>query len=356
MTQFLLGFLLMTAYIPIIIGAAIPTGWVVLWMAVPLMIWKPEIPVLFNGWGMAFLVYAAMSWMWAPHGTLMLMKLLALGCVVVWASQQTSYRLLLIGLAAGLAVSDLIALVGGFHVYAFTGRAAGLFVNSNVFAETAGMLLVLLLLERLWWLVPVTVPGLMESSRSVMIGLVVASAVWGWPRIRTVALRNRWPAIGTIIGLFTIAGFWLNSLLQRDGGSSLAQRWAMWQDTLSGLVPWGHGIGSFQFLYPLYANHIDTLIERPVNAHNDLFQLTFELGIGVIPLLVVVYKLSRVNDDYRCALVFFLVIGSFGFPLFMPVSAFMAAIVAGRLAARGVELRSAGVLRRPALSGRLRTA
>lgn len=331
----LLGFLVAAAFVPMLTGAALPTGWVVIWAAAPVLMWNTTVPRdLFEGWGWLFLGYAALSWCWSAHGTLELLSLLSLAGVAVWASQH-DLRPVVIGLACGLLVSDVVALgqwLGTGLVPYNAGLPAGLFMNSDLFSEASVVVLVLLLIERLYVYIPFVLPGLLVSSRAVMLGLLL------------LVVRAMWPRHKVIVGVTCLLGSALVAYAAIYHSNSMEQRLDIWRDTLAGLTWFGHGVGSFQYLFPVHAAHVDTLMQRPVYAHSDLLQLTFDLGLGAVFPMLLLVSLLGVEDDYQSALVLLLALAAFGFPLHMPVTAFVGALVAGRLASVGLEYRNSWIV------------
>lgn len=333
------GFLIMIAFVPDIVGAVVPTNWSVMWLATPILLLKCQPEMTSIHWlGLAFLFYASLSLLWSPHGSYALLQLLALASVFVWASTIKDLRSLVIGLSIGLGVSAVIAILQYFDInlgiFKLTAKPSGLFVNSNIFAETSGMLLTLIMIYKLWWFIPVTMPGLLVSSRAVILGLGVTFLVWAWSKSKILAI-----SCAVFAGL-TVAHV--------DRFGSILLRFDVWKDTISGFTISGHGIGSFEYLFLLYS-HIDDNSIRFFNPHNDILQLIFELGAGAIPLFMAVAILLKVNDAHKYPLTFFIIIGLFGFPLSKPVTAFMAAIVAGYLASRRMAHSSIGYNSRPIL-------
>ncbi len=347
-----LGFAVMTAYIPGTIGGALPTGWVVLWLVMPLLLFdcNPELTFA-HWWGAAFLGCAALSLLWSPHGLLAMMQWLALGMVFVWASSLDDLRPVLKGLAAGLGVSALVFVAQwlGWHGVQSVEGPAGLFVNPNLLAEASALMLILLVSFKLWpWLV-VTVPGLATASRGALVALFVASMMWLWSQSRPAAVsvfvgillvgvlivKYPSPVSNRVVGAMTaesappagVAGTLATARME-----TVSQRFDLWRDMLNGMTWTGQGVGSFEYLYPKFAQRVDVFKVRPQHAHNDLLELMFEFGVGALPLLLLMTALLGVNDVERTILASFLAIAMFGFPLHVPVTGFIAAMVAGRLA------------------------
>lgn len=345
-----IGFLVMVAYVPGVTGAALPTGWMAMWLVMPFLLLFHEIPRLtvVHWLGLTTLAYAVLSLLWFPNGLWGLMKLAAMASVFVYASSLNDIRPVLRGLALGLGVSAVVAVfqsLGISVVYSADIKPAGLFINSNALAEASALLALLLVSARMWVWLPVTAPGLICSSRAVMLGLIVAVLAWVWDRSRKAAVALATisaVALGIIIAYFPFGN-----------QNSVNQRLDLWRDTIDGLTWRGWGIGSFDFLYPMFASHVNTMVGRPQFAHNDSLQLLFELGIGALPLLIMVLVLLGVKDDNRPAYACFLVISLFGFPTYLPVTGFLAALMAGRLSRAGSFIWNGGLDGRSAIRRRL---
>jgi hypothetical protein len=341
----LLGIAIMIAFIPSVVGAVVPTAWAVMWLAMPVYLFKCKIKMTTIHWlGLLFLSYASISLIWSPHGTYDLLQWFAIASVFVWSAELKDIKPIVVGLAIGLIASDVVAILQYFDVnlvFKFTHRPAGLFINSNIFAETSGMMLILILIYKLYWFIPVTIPGLMVSSRAVILGLSAAFLVWAWKQSKILAL--------------SISGIGVLIVSQIGLASSTSDHYWLLLDTLSGITLSGHGIGSFAYDYPLYAKHIDLLQIRYLEAHNDILQLIFELGIGAIPLFILIFKLLKVDDVRQCAYIFFIVTSAFAFPLHQPITAFIVALVAGQLVRNSLDYRFASYNSRSVLFNRLAT-
>jgi len=160
------------------------------------------------------------------------------------------------------------------------------------------------------------------------LGAALVVYVWKWRPLLAVHIA----ILGIGIGLAVIGG--------KGHADSLGQRLGLWQDTIYGLTFWGHGIGSYYLTFPEYAEHINTLVSRPENAHNDYLEYIYELGIGTIPLAYLVGIAWRGNSGpERYMLVGQLAISAFGFPIHMPMGQFMAALILGSCCGGWIPLR-----------------
>jgi hypothetical protein len=321
----IIAFGLMTI-IPGYTAGVVQTGWALILVVAPILLFWRQIEMTAVHWlGLATLIYAGVSLSWSPHGTWAFLQLCALASVFVWIQD---IRRVAIGLAAGLGVSAVLSvfqLYGIDPVYRGTMFPSGLFVNHDVFAEISATVLVLLLANRLWWWLPVCIPGLAIGSRAAIVGLTCAFLAWVWGKSKIAGA-----VLSVALGGLTIKA------VTSFSSSTIDQRLDIYRDAWGAATIWGHGIGSYEYLAPFYSvhNQLDALLHRAYFAHNDILQLIFELGIGAVPLIIAAFMLLMVKDNNRYVLICFGVIGLFAFPLHVPIEAFMAACVAGHLGKR----------------------
>lgn len=337
----ILAFLVMTAYIPNYIGYAIPTGWVVMLLgAVYYLYWGNSTQLtksqLIQNWSiLAFVFYAALSLIWSPNGYYIFSQLLAIVGIFI-VSSKLDIKLIIKGLVFGLIVSDLVMLsqIFGFkEILYVTLLPAGLFVNSNILAEVSTLILILLLINRMWWYSFACLPGLLVSSRATVLSLIGASVVWAWSKSKLITTA------------FITLGCLVFYIFSSHHDMSIDERLTIWRDTINGFTLFGHGIGSFEYLYPMYSSLNPAEMLRPNEAHNEFIQFYFELGIMIIlPIFTIIINW---NKEYAPWLVSFAIISCFGFPLHIPATAFMFAIVFGYIcnhsdifSIRNVNIRS----------------
>jgi hypothetical protein len=316
----ILSFLVMTIYVSRYIGSATNPAWAVMLLGAIWYMFKNSVPLtLIHVLALLFLSYAALSLMWSPNGYEAFTELLALFSIFMIAS-KFKIESVIKGLALGLLVSDLVFIAQMYRlvdIFNATLLPAGLFINSNILAEVTALILVLLLINKMWWYLPIILPGLLVSSRASLMGLIGALIVWAWYKSKVVASGL------TLIGL--LAFYFMSAHI--DVGT-VSQRLVLWSDTIRGITLFGHGIGSFQYLYPLYS-HLDLSQFRIEEVHNELLQYMFELGfIAVIPLIMMILVW---NKEYAPWLICFVIISCFGFPLHIAATAFMFATVMGYL-------------------------
>jgi len=320
---FFLGLLVAVAYIPGVVGASISTGWLLLLIICPILLFYCEFKI---GWGFAFICYATLSLLWTEILNIAwfhLLQLIVLGLVFVIGQNIKDLTAIFKGLALGLGVSAVVCLFQwyGFNlVYSLVNATAGLFINPNIFSEVSAIILVSLVVLKLYWWIPVTLPGLVIAhSRAAYVGLGIGLLFTVWK-------YNRYYAIG-LVGLISLIAV----VLYKGQFSliSVLERVDLWADTIQGFKFFGNGVGSYEVLFPYYATHIDTELARPRYAHNDLLQIIFEFGIGSILLLVAAFNVFKTRKAEVIIIITIGAISLFTYPLHIPVPAFIAFLVAG---------------------------
>jgi len=202
----------------------------------------------------------------------------------------------------------------------------GLFYNHFMASEAAAIVLAVIVGYRLWWLIPGILPTLALGARHSLIALGIAAGAGLWR-------YSRFAAMMAALGLFLFAF----ALMKGEGGHKMIlispdflQRVGVWIDTIPHIRPWGHGLGSFIANYPSFQTHSISLQLRFENAHNDYIQLLYELGLGGALLISIVAArmVTAMPSPAWYGLIVFLVEACFGFPLYEPVSAALAAVCA----------------------------
>ena len=235
----------------------------------------------------------------------------------------------------GIAISGALSIA---QFYGNTGVTqgsppSGLLMNRNYLAEIGVMCLVAMLVTRNYFLAALLLPAaLVPWSYGALVGGGCA-----------LAYRVRRPLIVAFIALAGILGigvviwnlwdvFWL---------SSWGSRLAIYLNTLAMIWdrPWGFGPGNFVNVYSLYHDVIhETGLQayrfnvRPRTVHNDFLTIAVETGIVGVVLLGLFIKNVLSANPLTLVVVCFLGAGLFGFPLFHPDTAFLAALVAGHVA------------------------
>ncbi len=248
---------------------------------------------------------------------------------LIFCAAPLTLRQVYAAMAIGLTINSGVAIaqVYGWDFLSQANVPAGLFFNRNFGGEIAAMVLTGVIASRLWWAIPGILPTLVLSHcRGAWLALGVAGIVLIWQYNRLAAASVG--AVSAAAG----ATYWL-------GGSSIEQRFAVWRDTWDGVTFWGRGIGAFFTTFPEHSTRLDPLVFRPSTAHADLINLTYELGPGVLLLIgLLVYCLRAPLRAEHYVLIVFLTEGLVGFPLYLPATAFLAALVLGSLCRDRPEL------------------
>lgn len=313
-----LAFFICVVYIPGAVNSATALRWALMAVGAPLilMILTNRIPNPLGGDGLIAVGIMFISILWCPdwmagadqlvHLTI-LVSVFSLGAAVrnplpVWK-----------GLSVGMTISALIAIP---QLYGWQGihqnvEPAGLFENKNMLGEAALAALIPLVFYRIhWlWLAGPAVGVALAGSKGVYAGFIIAMAAAVWP-------RNRGIAAVSIAGMLLVGMLLANHL-------SFTARLELWIWSAKDMTWLGNGIASYQVNYPV--------TEFP---HSELVQVFYEYGLlASVPVAVLIKVLRGPHEAERAVLLAILTVGLFSFPLHLPVTGFVAAFAAGRLAA-----------------------
>lgn len=183
---------------------------------------------------------------------------------------------------------------------------AGLFANKNILGEAACLALIASLIYRQWLASVMILPALLlTTTRAAWLGASIGLLF---------ILPVRWRLSALAIAPFPVLLIWWLGYLNE---ATLLQRLALWQDAVQNLSWLGNG--SYDY---------STVTYRDPHLHNDWLQLVYELGVvGLIPLAAILA--ANRNPQAVPFVAALLVIGSFGFPLQMPATAWFAAFIIG---------------------------
>ena len=320
---FLLGFGVTIAYIPGIVGAAISTGWLFLFISCPILFLWCDFKL---GWGFAFICYAALSLLWTETFTLSIFNFLQysiLGIIFIIGQNIKDLKPIFKGIALGVGLSSIAAIFQyfGYHEIAtLNNSSAGLFINPNIYSELSALLLIGLLVLNLWYWIPVTLTGLiLVHSRTALLALAVGLFLWGWRLNKYLAL-----GLSILILALGIIFYW-----DHFSFTSISERFNIWKDTIAGFDLFGNGVGSYEIVFPKYATHINTELGRPRYAHNDLLNIIYEFGLGCI-FLILMFKNIKLKNEIVILFTAF-AISMFNYAMHIPATAFITFLVAGYL-------------------------
>lgn len=224
------------------------------------------------------------------------------------------------GLCAGMAVSSTLAVAQwlGFAGWIAQGspHPAGLFFNSEVLAETDAALFVWAALRPRPALAAIlAIPLVLCRSR---VAVLAALAGLAYALVRPLWARLLLCAAIMAGGIFSIF------LLGIDKLGSAFERLVIWLAMGEAITPLGRGLGWVYLALP-----------HQQFAHSDALQAIVEVGIPAIALVVIpiaAFCGSRGNRAERAAFLACCAEVLVSFPLRVPVSGFVAALLAGNLA------------------------
>ena len=199
----------------------------------------------------------------------------------------------------------------------FMNKGAGAEITAMVMVGCSGSFLVVRAAPFLLGAVPLFAPPI---SRAPLVALGLVCLLTFWRHYRFLGLIAAILLVGLLVGLVLMPGRAVHGGL----------RIGLWTSAVFELSWFGHGLGGFFHRFPWFEY-----------AHNDLLQVLFELGVPGALLFVAFfgYCLWRGPLVERAVLVVFLVEGLFGFPLYTPATAFVAALAAGSIIRARCELR-----------------
>jgi hypothetical protein len=266
--------------------------------------------------GVVFLAYAAISIAWTPFwqdGVWAIWQLILLALAFWLGSSLSNLRSIILGVAVALWLSSAMAIAQLFGEHSVLTAGAsypGLLYNPMIAGEVAALTIVGLIVYNEWWYILGVAPSLILSqSRGAWLSLAIGLVAWrfrSWWLLACVAF-----------------GFLLGVVYFHSPHDDLRLRF--WDLAIHSLYPFGWGVGSWvDVLVPPY---------HPEYVHNDYLQLAFEFGFGAIPALFIlaVCALQRSSREWP-VFVTFLFMAVFSFPLHAPITAFLGALCAGRLA------------------------
>ena len=280
---------------------------------------------------MAGVGYAGLSLFWTPDrltGEYEFVHLLILAAAFLAAANIEDIGPLVRVFAWGVAASSILAVLQFAHFWSPIEQMispAGLFFNRAFLAELAAPLFVWAVFSEEWLLAGLMgAPLILCQSR---IALGTAAAV-------ILIFRPRWIGWALLAGVvYGVVAYALGTLPINIGKLfSAEQRFQIWTAALSGLSPSGRGIGAFLTNYPEWGY-----------AHSDLMQAFYEFGIGAIPFTLLAATLYGCGARAeQAALAAIGIEACLSFPLHLPASGFLAAVLAGSAARLGAGVRVVG--------------
>ena len=319
------AFLVSIAYVPFIMSCAVFGRWAVIALGVPLMA-EMRLKVL-SSVQIALVIgltWACASLLVTPDkldGILQFGFMICLVGVMGVASQQESLdkalEAMCFAMAINLFFSPSLPFSGDLVAQGSNGYS-GLFYNCEVFVELCAPLAVWAIVKRYWWLAAGPVlPIIMNESRITMFAVAFALVIALWPK----STKHRVMVIAGAVAAFLIIVVGMTLLIDFKLSSALL-RLTMWLSTFYAIDPLGHGIGWYRTTH--YTEEF---------AHSDILQAFAELGLGALPFAVIPFVALRNRRDHAewAAFIVICIELAVSFPLHVPASAFLAALLAGYL-------------------------
>ena len=323
-------------------------NWIIASILVPVLLLRCRIEMKRGHWiVLALLGWTAFSLLWATSvfdGLNQLWKYMVLAGAFALGS-CVDIRPALKWFILGIAVNVSVAVAQEFGLWVSLSAAgnAGLLLQKNYLAESGLLaLMAAFVLGSRILAVPSLLAWTLPFSKSALFAGGLVATHWVWKRHRLAgAFLGLLVVVGSVaaVGHFVKqSGFW-----DRSPGA----RVAMAANTASAIVgrPLGHGVGSYWSAYPVYHDRIMPtgpgayrVTVRPRTAHSDILTVGFELGFPGLFLLAWLGFLMRGHEYSRIVLAF-AALGAFAFPLFVPSTALIVALVAGRICGDGHTVR-----------------
>ncbi len=329
----LLAFLVSIAFYNGILGCATLPKWIVLAVGLPLCRFAPRLTIENLCVG-TLLAWCAASIAWTPERFEAVNKLyffLLFGYAFI-AAQEGTLRDIMLGFAAGLCVNAVIGLLqfAGDDLGINQGVApAGLLFNADFLAEFAAVVSVWIVAVRRWEILPLTaLPLALCSSRAAVV-VFVAGAIWCLPR-----WWHRLAAVVAACPAAYLALYHLGSGKARDVNARIEiWRWGMQHLSWRGMgIEWTRAAREVIYLPGMPPRLVGEI-------HSDVLQIPVELGIigACLILLLGGLLLWHARHD-RIGTAVLVACGAdlaVNFPLQLPLSGALLAMVAGTAAAAG---------------------
>lgn len=335
----IVSFFLAVCYVPYWASAATAPRWAFLSLALPALMVVRDIVV---PWAVLVIVGVLFGLIWLspnPYEAGYVFWLYLLYILAFFIGRDLpDLKQVFVGLALGLWVNSAVVIGQYFRIFddmIFRGGSnyAALYGNYIPAGEAAAMVVIALVALRVWWPIVGVLPTLLAGARGPAVALGIAAVCLAWTysrRLTALAVASAGAVVTVLV------------LLHPDPLAGFEERLNVWRDLIPQLTVLGHGLGSFAIDFPAYQNHTNALQVRFEYPHNDPLNLAYELGVaGVVLWLVLLLRVVRAGPcAERYALVVFLAAGMLAFPMYMPVTGFLAALCAGRLYRSGVRVGS----------------
>lgn len=271
--------------------------------------------------GAVFLGYALLSISWSVGNRVWLtIELCSFAIAYIIGMKLQNHKLVWIAFAA-ILTSDVTGFAILWVISDETFHRMMLAFNPNYLGCALAIAIAGAIVYRLYWFIPFGVLGLclcLSRGAAMTAGIIGTIALF---RSKYKATALILPAIAVIV-VFT----------QRETeGTSLLSRMGVWQDTINHMTLFGHGFGSFMTEYAAFPIRSNMTLLLAPHAYNDFLELIFELGIGSIPLWLMLVVSIESRADGRLIIGAFCLLSLTYFPLSVPIVGQLFALTLGGL-------------------------
>ena len=320
-----LAFLVSVAFWPWLIEPATVPRWGVLAIGLPLAsrLDLRRVPGWLLACGAAGLLWIGVGIARSDHGQLAGLCMLILSVAFVAGCAVKNLTPLMIGFGFGAAINSAVAVAQtlGWQGIPQAALPGGLFMNREILAEFAAPALVWLIVSRRWWLAAAGAPCLAFGERAALLAVAVG-LVYGMLR----SWKHRAFALAAVVPAAALSLV----LLGPPKLDTVIIRTMMWRQAIRDFSFMGHGLGSYEYGAAL----IRAMAGADTRwAHSDVLQGFGEIGLPFALFLApAAVALVRKGDiGAKAVLVALAVEAAVSFPLHLPATGFMAAIIAGSL-------------------------
>lgn len=316
-----LTFLLMVAYVPMVPSSGNVGRWAVLSLGAALMIWTVRVRSTPAHWMLlGLLTWMALGLLWSvsPADTVgELFQWTVLAVMFLVAAETEDLAPAVEGLLAGVLVNaGFVGIqLSNINIVDAYQPNVGLFVSRNVSVEVGVVAAILALGYRLWWGLPAALTLVLAGGGLEGALMVLCAGAFLLLTREALKLGSLW---------YLVAAAWVGPLvlLAYFEAPHLTARLPIWQYVIEYLQPFGYGLGSFGAL----RGHDFEF------AHNEFLHYSFELGLGVLPLIgIMVYAFLASDVTGRVAVSALTAAMLVWFPLHHPATGLLFVLLAGHL-------------------------
>jgi hypothetical protein len=274
---------------------------------------------------------AALSLLITPHlygGTLQFIFMVLLCGMAVGAAALRDVGPVIAALSWGVSISVAASVLQyfGWQVVPHAGLA-GFYLNSEVLAELAAPLFIWAFWSQRLALAGIMGTAVLLCNSRIAIFVIGCGLLFGWRAPRAVKL--------TCIAALMSAGMTAVLFIGPEKYLTGMTRVMYWGAAVFSIVPGGRGLAWWAAAHPFAMEEF---------VHSDVLQAMLELGLGSVFFLAIPVMVLRRSGGLaeRAAYIAICAEAVFSFPMHLPATGFLAAVLTGYLARRSAGVRNAG--------------